>query len=350
MIDLNSYRQRIGGFNNTHCKHSKRERRKRRSRRGKGYYEGVGENQTILNGNMFIIYYIFILYVFMVGLSFTIHCTAENCSSPCETGPGWVQPGGYGTINANRRLPLLSNVYIKVAYFVLFGFTCRRFINSNRHSEQYNSRHYFMPTLLFFGKRTSRVRHILSGLILAFLLLNFLLIGIVNPSLLIPGPPNLSVYYQNVQGLIPFSNLRETHPSLNQTKIFELNCYINKKRPAIIMLTETWLKKSILDREIIENPDYNIFRCDRSLTSHPPDPNNNSKYKKFGGGVLIATRSDVEATFKRVSVRKGVEMVAVEVAIDSTKFIFCNYYRVGTLGIENHSNFVESIPYFEIVC
>ncbi len=46
--------------------------------------------------------------------------------------------------------------------------------------------------------------------------------------------------------------------------------------------------------------------------------------------------------------RKGVEMVAVEADINNTKFIFCNYYRVGTLGIENHSNFVESIrPFFQ---
>ncbi len=250
MIDLNSYRQRIGGFN-AYFKLSKSERREREGKRarGKGNYAGQEENQTILN-SVFIIYYIFILYVFMICSSFTIHCAAANCSSPCETGSGGVLPS---IVNVNGRLPSLANVHIKIAYFVLFGFICQRFINFNfnSYSEQCDSRHYCLPTTLFFGKRTSKVRHFLSGLLLAVLLLNFLLIGIVNPSLLNPGPPNLSVYYQNVRGLIPFSNLKETQPSLDQGKIFELNCYISKKRPALVMLTETWLKKSIADHEII---------------------------------------------------------------------------------------------------
>ncbi len=347
MIDLDTYRQRIGGFN--HCrKRRKRERSDRMGRNGKKHFVYKGENQTIFNG-MFILYYIYILYLYMFASSATIYCAAGNCADSCVAGSGGAQlGGGHGIGIANSRLPFLTNVHIKVAYFALICFICRRFINLITYNENYSTMHYSAIKMLFLGKRTSRLKNALFGLLLAVLLINFLLIGIVNPSLLNPGPQNFSVYYQNVNGLIPFSNLKDMHPSLNRTKIFELNCYINQKRPAMIMLTETWLKKSIKDREIIENPDYTIFRCDRSILSHPQDPDNPAKYRKFGGGVLIAIRSDINASFKRVSVRKGVEMVAVEVEINNTKFVFCNYYRVGTLGIDNHSNFVDSIrPFFQ---
>ena len=104
------------------------------------------------------------------------------------------------------------------------------------------------------------------------------------------------------------------------------------------MLSETWLKKSIKDNEIIESSDYNIFRNDRSQISHPSDPLDPKKFRKFGGGGLIAIRSDIEATCKRISMRKGAEMVAIEVTINDSKFVFCCCYRVGTLGIANHSS------------
>ena len=91
------------------------------------------------------------------------------------------------------------------------------------------------------------------------------MIAIVNTSLLNPGTQNLKVYYQNVQGLIPFSNLSFVHPVLDRTKIGELNCYIHINRPDVVILNETWLKKSISDHEVIEDPVYKIFRKDRKI-------------------------------------------------------------------------------------
>ena len=119
----------------------------------------------------------------------------------------------------------------------------------------------------------------LSQLILYLLLLNFLLIGIVNPRLLNPGPNTLKICYQKVRGLIPFSELGKEQPSLDITKIFELNSYINVNKPDVIMLNETWLKKSIKDGDLISNGNYTIFRNDRSQISHPSDPNNPKKLK-----------------------------------------------------------------------
>ena len=94
------------------------------------------------------------------------------------------------------------------------------------------------------------------------------------------------------------------------------------------MLNETWLKKSVKDHEVIENQNYNIFRSDRSQITHPSDPNNPQKYKKSGGGVLIAVKSNIEASVKRVSMRKGAEIVSIELKFGSNKLILCTVYRV----------------------
>ena len=182
---------------------------------------------------------------------------------------------------------------------------------------------------------------------LAIMSLNFLLIGICNPSMLNPGPDSLKVCYQNVQGLLPFSQLNDPHPSLDNTKIFELNSFINQFTPDVLLLNETWLKKSIKDEEIIDrNLNYKIFRSDRSQVTHPSDPSNPKKFRKNGGGVLIAVRMDIEAEVKRISMRKGAEIVSVEVKICNEKLIFCSVYRVGTLGSVNHDSIISSLKSF----
>ena len=68
----------------------------------------------------------------------------------------------------------------------------------------------------------------------------------------------LSVYYQNVKCLIPFTELNKTHPNLDNTKLFELHAYIHDKYPDIVVLNETWLKSSILDSEILPPNLYKI--------------------------------------------------------------------------------------------
>ena len=112
------------------------------------------------------------------------------------------------------------------------------------------------------------------------------------------------------------------------------------------MLNETWLKKSVNDHEIIKDKKFSIFRNDRTQASHPSDPNNPKKFKKFGGGVLIAIRSDIQADIKRLSVRKGAEILAIEVSIDGKKFVFCTVYRVGNLDEPNHASIMSTIKTF----
>ena len=164
-----------------------------------------------------------------------------------------------------------------------------------------------------------------------------------------PGPNSLKICYQNVQGLIPIKDLTLKQPSLNVTKIYELNSYININNPDIIMLNETWLRKCVDDHEVIKDKNFTIYRNDRTQVSHPSDPNNPNKFRKLGGGVLIAIRSNIQADIKRLSVRKGAEIVAIEVTIDNKKFVFCTVYRVGNLDEPNHASIINTIKTFYTV-
>lgn len=222
----------------------------------------------------FLFYIYFISFVSFISMNILILCN--------------VHPSAFtrNFLNDCRGLSFQSMTYVKIYFFILCSYICKKYLFENMYDKlcKRYRRHTLSPANIIFGKYTNKVKQILSILILSTLLLNFLLIGIVNPSLLNPGPQNLPVFYQNAQGLIPFSQLANPHPTLDRTKIFELNAHIALNKPAVIMLTETWLKKSINDNEIIESPDYYVFRNDRSQLTHPPDPNNPKKFRKFGGG------------------------------------------------------------------
>ena len=119
------------------------------------------------------------------------------------------------------------------------------------------------------------------------------LIAISNISLLNPGPAMndiLNCYFHNVQGFITLNSIGKDYPDLNITKLLVFQSYVFQNFPDIILLNETWLKKSINSKEIIPGDSYKIFRRDRSCLSHPPDPKNPKKFRQNGGGVFIAVK------------------------------------------------------------
>ena len=142
----------------------------------------------------------------------------------------WTHPSmvGYGL---GSGLSLTCTTHIKEAYLYLICFALLK--ATGKH---------FSNMKPILSKNRTRLGQLCIKLILAILLLNFLLIGICNPSMLNPGPEKLKVSYQNVQGLIPVSQLGESHPKLNTTKIFELNAFLHHSKPDVLMLNETWLK------------------------------------------------------------------------------------------------------------
>ena len=75
---------------------------------------------------------------------------------------------------------------------------------------------------------------------------------------------------------------------------------------------------------------------------HPPDPNDPEKFRRNGGGVMIAIRSDLDVRSKKIKINCKAEVLALELVFDSGKKVcISTCYRVGTLEDANHSE-VES--------
>ena len=199
------------------------------------------------------------------------------------------------------------------------------------------------------GGMFSKMKYILSYWLAA---LNLILIVVCNPAILNPGPL-ISGVFQNVRGFVPFSGLGENILPLDVTKVQEFQSYIFDKNPGIVVLNETWLSNEHFDNEIFPNDTYRVFRLDRSLRSHPPDPTCPNKYRKRGGGILVAVRSALVVESKRVGCVVNAEILSVEIKIGNDIFCLTTCYRVGTLGaqhfgeVEKHLRSISSIKKYK---
>ena len=307
MMDLMLYRCRIGVYAGGRFRGESRKNLSRNSsiflpschKSTKFYYmdkstkhineQTVHSQQYFTHIKIFSVLYVYLILFFALISLLMIHSVSLSIPQTLHICPG--------AMYLNWKMSFFTVAHIKVAYFYLIFYAIPRTIFRCKN-----------PFSIFYAKNGTRVNRLIINLVLGLLLLNFLLIGIVNPSLLNPGPSNLQIYYQNVQGLIPFYELDKQQPKLDETKIYEINSYVNENKPHVIMLNETWLKKSVGDREVIEDPCYNVYRLDRSKVSYPPDPVDPKKYRRYGGGVLIAVRTDISnVELKRLSARKGAE-------------------------------------------
>ena len=172
-------------------------------------------------------------------------------------------------------------------------------------------------------------------------MLNLVLLVICNTSILNPGPggnrrTHLKVMYQNLRGLVPFGALgKSNNMPLNTGKLMELQSKIYNDKPDIIVLTETWLSKEHLDNEILPDNIYKVYRKDRSKHSHPPDPNNPDKFRRKGGGVLVAVKASIDVENDKVNVSSKAEMISISLKANNTNYCISACYRVGTLGEKN---------------
>ena len=168
----------------------------------------------------------------------------------------------------------------------------------------------------------------LDGLVIFMFILNIFLIIICNPSILNPGPESFSVFFNNVQGFINTRDLSSDSPPLNMTKIHELHGYIYSKKPDVIILNETWLKRCFLDNEIIPD-NYKVYRIDRTLKSHPWDPDRPKKFRKHGGGVLIAHRADLNiSSVKFTKLKVKAELLSIIMSLPTgRKLCVSTFYR-----------------------
>ena len=325
MIDINLYRSRIGIYNTS--------RRSRSNQSGSStpIFDSCVNVNVGTNYQIFILYLIFVLYYILGIVSFifsasTFSTNVHNCIVFSQT----------------FAITYVENVKILCA--LLSFFIILRMLQNKKKASEIMS--FFSLTwrghrkYSLFKYKNNRFCRIMSSLCCWAFLLNFLLITIVNPSLLNPGPnsgKNISVAYQNVQGLVPFYDLGKKNPKLDSIKISELNSYLSEFRPSIVMLNETWLKPCINDSEVIcDELNYKVFREDRNRRTHPPDPTNPDKCRKHGGGVLIAIDRNLDIESVKVSHKASAEIIAVTLTFKSgKKIILCTCYRVGTLGEHN---------------
>lgn len=171
--------------------------------------------------------------------------------------------------------------------------------------------------------------------------LNLSLILICNPSIANPGPKAIKILYNNVRGLVHPPTLGRDTPELNMTKVSDMQGYIFEHQPDIIVLNETWLKPTINSSSIFPKA-YNVYRLDRSSATHPFETLNPLKFRKNGGGVLIAHRNDINLSSHRFcKFSTQAELLTVFFKHGNTSFSVSTFYRVNNLAHENFSNFCD---------
>ena len=76
----------------------------------------------------------------------------------------------------------------------------------------------------------------------------------------------------------------------------------------------------------------------------PPDPSNDRKYRRNGGGVLIGIRHNIDMESKLIPVKCRAEILSIELTDKlGKKTIISTCYRVGTLGLENHEKIKQHL-------
>ena len=173
------------------------------------------------NNVLYIIYCFIILYIFIFIETLVLESTLSSHAST---------PHHYSNLHTshhNLKLTASHLTYINLIYFtILKGVAILRVGK-------------VLSVVHFLRNGTNSFQDfIFTSLSLYLTVLNITLIIINNCSLLNPGPkdPNkISVFYQNIQRLITYSSLGSAHPTMNITKMSELNCFVASQQPDIII-------------------------------------------------------------------------------------------------------------------
>ena len=106
--------------------------------------------------------------------------------------------------------------------------------------------------------------------------------------------------------------------------MYEINKFLCNDKPDIFMLNETLFKKSIKNGELFPVETYKTFRLDQSPKTHPPDPRDPKKFRRYGGGVLMAIGRDLDIVSTKVECKPCAEILGVTLKFsDGRKVILC---------------------------
>ena len=189
-----------------------------------------------------IIIYCFIIFYIFIGLqALTLNYTSSSILHSLS------RPSFYDTVHF-PTVTLTFLKYINILYVTLFKLLITQ--------QAYN----ISSVARYLKSGIKSIKNfVLTSLSLYITLINITLIIVNNCSMLNPSPANpnaLSVFYQNIQGLITLSSLVSDEPSLSINKILELNSYIASNHPDIVVLNETWLKEAVKNSKFFPDNDY----------------------------------------------------------------------------------------------
>ena len=212
---------------------------------------------------------------------------------------------------------------------------------SKKFNDLFSWIYKYSSPIRFMTAKGHKIQFLSNMITIWMTILNLVLLVICNTSILNPGPTDihkkshLKVMYQNLRGLVPFSCLGKRNMQLDSGKLMELQSKIYKDKPDVIVLTETWLSREHLDNEIFPDNIYKVYRRDRSKHSHPPDPDNSNKFRRKGGGVLVAVKSSIDVDNDKVIVSSKAELLSICLKSKNICYCISACYRVGTLGEQN---------------
>ena len=335
MVDLEIYRKRIGTFNSS--KSNFRGKYTKEFSQSSGNAFCMSSFVSVVNLSFCLLYLYFVTMVAALIMSMSI-------SLPVNNKPINISRYSFKLKNEFYNLSI-GLAHVKYLFIIIISIIFNESI-SNIHVKRYVLYRLSIKQAKSHRLHIGRINKLFQSLIFWLCILNFLLITIVNPNLLNPGPGRtgnnvqtrpLKILYKNVQGLVNPRDLGSESPPLNMTKLYEFQSFIFKQRPDIVVVNESWLKSSILNSEILPENNYKIIRCDRSAKTHPWDPSQPKKFRKHGGGVFIAHRKDIGIESTEVSIVKvQAEILTINFKLPTGKrFSLSTFYRVGTLGIEN---------------
>ena len=208
MIDIITYRRRIGCFNPCKCNRSKKFKQKlggyvfgldffKSSTRArlKLLFKFYSTDPTVSLRLAYLVCIYFIMFFIFTSLNIVLNMKAQTLP---EVLPSFIS--NYNWFG----LPNLSIIHVRLAYFVCISLFLNNLFTGHGPVGKIKR---LTPATIFFGQKTSRVKQMTAILLIFILLLTFLMIAITNTSVINPGPQNLKIYYQNVQGLVPFSSL-----------------------------------------------------------------------------------------------------------------------------------------------
>ena len=276
------------------------------------------------------------LTIITLSMVFDISKSSAFCQTPCLN-----YSIRMGETNNVRLLPIsLLHVLNNWSVILIFSKHFYRFFKT------YKNLYYLISSKYPRNIRISFIDTLSKIYVLFITLLNLILIVVVTPSIVNPGPiaptlkspSELKVAYCNMQGIIMMSSMRGTQPIFQTNKLLDFQNYLHMNEPDIVLINETWLNEHVHSNEIVNENFYKIFRLDRSKQDK-------EKYHKVGGGgVLILVKQGVNIETKLVSVTCSLPILSIEIRFhDFSKICLSTFYRY---GYSDHTTFELAEAYY----